>query len=194
MTKNKVYFIIFFMKICVINFSGRKNGNCRNIAEKILSFYKDKTDYFDFSNTEISGCGKCDYQCFKRRDNCPYISDDAAKIYNSVTQSDISFFIVPNYCDYPCANYFAFNERSQCVFQGDYIFLDKYLKAKKKFIVVSNGDKQNFYKAFEYQVEDGEKADVLFLSAKKYGKKSIDGDLTQSSAALQDIEKFIAQN
>ena len=34
-----------------------------------------------------------------------------------ITDSDLSYFIVPNYCDYPCANFFIFNERSQCFFQ-----------------------------------------------------------------------------
>lgn len=27
------------------------------------------------------------------------------------------YFSLPNYCNYPCANFFIFNERSQCYFQ-----------------------------------------------------------------------------
>ena len=109
----------------------------------------------------------------------------------SGNNSDLAYFILPNYCDYPCANYFIFNERSQCYFQGSDYLLLQYLGVKKKFIAVSNTNQANFLIAFEYQINEGEKPDALFLSAKRYGKRSIDGNLTDSLNALTDIENFI---
>ncbi len=56
----------------------------------------------------------------------------------AIVRSEITYFIVPNYCDYPCSNYYVFNERSQCYFQGKPALLDDYLKVPKRSIVVSN--------------------------------------------------------
>lgn len=67
----------------------------------------------------------------------------------------------------------------------------QYLSANKKFIVISNTNRTNFTKAFEYQINEGEKPDVLFLSPKHYGIRSIDGNIADSLSALKDIENFI---
>lgn len=181
------------MKICIMNFSGRSEGNCKRIADFINQKLSGETVIkFDFSRINVTPCGKCKYECFKNRENCPYFSDDVYKIYDTITNSDISLFILPNYCDYPCANYFILNERSQCYFQGRPDLLEKYLKVRKKFIVISNTGKSNFLRAFEYQCEELKGADVLFLSAKRYGKVSLNGDIIESDDAMQEIEKFIS--
>ena len=67
----------------------------------------------------------------------------------------------------------------------------QYLIANKKFIVISSTKRTNFTKAFEYQINEGKKPDVLFLSPKHYGKRSIDGNIADSLSALKDIENFI---
>lgn len=180
------------MKVCILNFSGREYGNCKHIADFINEkFIGNEVIQFDFNNLNITPCGKCKAECFKNRVYCPYLSDKVYNIYDSVTNSDCAYFIVPNYCDYPCANFFIFNERSQCYFQGREDLLEKYLKIPKSFIVVSNTEKLNFLKAFEYQCEEGKTPNILFLSAKKYCKVSIDGDITESNEALSEIVKFI---
>ena len=180
------------MKVCIVNFSGRDYGNCKRIADFVNGkFGSNEVVQFDFSHIDITPCGKCKYECFKIRENCPYFSDAVYQIYESITNSDIAFFIMPNYCDYPCSNYFILNERSQCYFQGREDLLDKYLKVKKKFIVISNTEKSNFLKVLEYQSEESKEADVLFLSAKQYGKVSLNGDLVENREATQEIEKFI---
>lgn len=180
------------MKVCIVNFSGREYGNCKRVADFIHGkLSADKIVRFDFNAIDLTPCGKCKYECFGKRENCPYFSDEVYSIYDNITNADTAFFIVPNYCDYPCANYFILNERSQCYFQGREDLLDKYLKVKKKFIVISNTGKTNFLTAFGYQCEEPSKSRVLFLSAMQYGKISIDGNITESVEALQDIEKFI---
>ena len=107
-----------------------------------------------------------------------------------MTESDQAVFIVPNYCDYPCANFFIFNERSQCHFQGHGELLERYLNVPKKFIVVSNTGRENFVQAFRYHVAENIGPDILFLSAKTYGKNSTDGDLLDAPDAIQMLDHY----
>ncbi|HOG01744.1 MAG: hypothetical protein BWY35_02153 [Firmicutes bacterium ADurb.Bin248] len=180
------------MKTCVIDFSARANGNCASIAEFILSQSGGSdAEVFHFSSIDINPCGKCNYECFKTREDCPYIEDDLCRIYESVMASGIAYFIVPNYCDYPCSNYFAFNERGQCFFQNREQILEKYLNKKKKFIVVSNTAKENFRTAFHYQVRENESPDILFISARHFKRNSIDGDLMTSGGAKSLLHDFM---
>ena len=144
---------------------------------------------YDFSEFEIHACGGCNYECFKKRESCAYIDDMECRLLEAITQSDMAYFIMPNYCDFPCANYFIFNERSQCYFQNRPEMLNAYLHVPKRCIVVSNTNEDNFVKALAYQAENS--PDILFLSAKKYGKKSTNGDLLTAEKAVSDITEFV---
>lgn len=182
------------MNICILNFSGRENGNCKRISDFVAeNFNGEKIIQYNFGQMNLTACGKCNYECFKSRKDCPYFSDGIYEIYDCITNADLAFFIIPNYCDYPCANYFIFNERSQCYFQGREDLLNKYLQVKKKFIVTSNTNRANFLKVFEYQREESVEPEILFLSAKSYGKNSLDGNITDSKKAVSDIGKFIKE-
>ena len=176
------------MKTCIISFSSRKDGNCSQIANLIRSVLPD-SDCFDFADFEIHPCGSCRYECFSDRNSCPYIGDMECAILESVISSDLTYFIIPNYCDYPCSNYFIFNERSQCFFQNRPDLLDQYEKIPKRSVVVSNTDEDNFLKVLSYQ--SFSEPDILFLSAKKYGKISIKGDLLSEPKAISDILEFV---
>ncbi len=178
------------MKVTIISFSGRKNGNCASAARVIEELYKSDNDLksFCFSDITITPCGKCDNECFGNEKPCPYINDSVYGIYERLTDSDIAYFIVPNHCDYPNALFFAFNERSQVFFQHHPERLERYLEVPKKFVVISNTGTDNFETAFEYQVN--KKPDILFLSAKKYGRVSIKGDIMTAPEAKRDLEGF----
>lgn len=178
------------MKICVVSFSGRKVGNCANIAAELEKLYKTDIKTYDFSALSVTPCMGCNYECFGRGESCPYYNDSVFEIYDSITNSDLTYFIVPNYCDYPCSLFFAFNERSQCYFQKQEARLIKYLAVKKKFIVVSNTNRDNFIAAFKYHVEENAEPDILFLSAKDFGRLSINGDLMESGEAVKAVRKF----
>ncbi len=181
------------MKITIINFSGRANGNCSSIANIITrKFEKECVERFNFCDVNVSPCGKCDYECFKEDKPCDF--DDVNRMFDSVMCADLAFFIMPNYCDYPPANYFAFNERSCGYFLKDEKLLDKYLAVKKKFIVVSNTVSENFEKAFSYQVEEGAKPDMLILDAKKFNSASIDGNMSENASAQKLVEDFATDN
>lgn len=180
------------MKISIISFGKRRNGNCGNIGSELCRLLEKGNDVktLDFSELTISPCGGCEYECFEKAENCPYINDSVYSIYDEITSSDLAYFIVPNYCDYPCSSFFAFNERSQCYFQKQWERLEKYLSVPKRFIVVSNTGRDNFTAAFRYQINEDKEPETLFLSAKSFDRVSIKGDLMESEQAREEVRRF----
>ncbi|MBQ9950852.1 MAG: hypothetical protein IJO98_01735 [Clostridia bacterium] len=170
----------------IVAFSGRKDGNCDKIARHIRSLYGGRL--FSLADMDIQPCGKCAYECFSDAGACPHIADGVRDIYEAVTRSRTAIYILPNYCDFPNANFFAFNERSLCFFSGRDDLLNAYLRVRKKFIIVSGSRPQSFLDALSQHAEE---PDILFLSAKQYGQKSTDGNLTTSPDALSEIENFL---
>lgn len=181
------------MKVCIVSFSGRSGGNCAAIAEELCQWGngKGETTVFDFSSLAVAPCGRCEYQCFHAREDCPYSGDPERELCEAVSESGLNYFIVPNYCDYPCANFFIFNERSQSYFQQRPDLLAKYLAVPKKFIVVSNTNRDNFTAAFRYHVPENAEPEVLFLSPKAFQKNSVDGDLMESAQAREALLEFM---
>lgn len=175
--------------VTVISFSGRKNGNCSRIAE-IIQCTVPNANILSFSNMHIQPCGKCEYECFHVRESCPYFSDPECDLPDTICKSEMAYFIVPNYCDHPNANFFIFNERSNCYFQGRKDLLEQYLNVPKKFVVVSNSGSENFREAFTQHTN--EEPDILFLSAKAFEKRSINGDLMDCTAARAALKEFLA--
>ena len=180
------------MAACVISFSARGGGNCSAIAQVLVDALsrRGQVKYYDFSTLRLSPCGQCGYQCFQARELCPHFDDPEFTLCDAVARSDISYLIVPNYCDYPCSNFFVFNERSQCYFQGHPELLERYEAAPKKFIVVSNTGRDNFTAAFQYHTGDAP-PDILFLSAKQFGRVSVHGGLMDAPEAREAVLRFI---
>ena len=178
------------MKTVVVTFSSRSNGNCSQIGKLIASLTSDLV-LFDFSEFDIHPCGHCDAECFTSRENCPYFADKEYEILEAIIHSDVAYFVLPNYCDYPNANFFIFNERSQCYFQGRQDLLEAYLEIPKRGIVISNTNQDNFIQALAYQ--SNKNPEVLFLSAKEYGKNGIHGDLLKNEEALERVKQFISK-
>ena len=154
------------MKICIISFSGRANGNCSAISAYLKELYGDSAEEYRFADFSITPCGCCDHQCFQGK-NCPHIGDMEVTLLEAVASSDLAYFIVPNYCGYPCSNFFVFHERCVCWTWGRQDRADAYGHTRKKFIVVSNSGEDNFRQVFRYQ-GSGE-PDILFLGSRKYG-------------------------
>lgn len=179
------------MKLTIVSFSGRENGNCAKIARLLQEkLTEHNVTVHDFSSLSLSPCGRCHCECFQDRTRCPYFADPAYAIYDAVTHSDLAIYILPNYSDFPCANFFAFNERGQCYFQHHPQLERQYLGVRKKFVVVSNTGKENFLAVLRDHV-DGGAPDILFLAAKRYGKISIKGDLMDAAQARSDLIDFL---
>ena len=179
--------------ITILTFSGRENGNCAAVREFIKQYYADETqtNVFNFAinNTNFSNCGNCDYECLKPGQVCPGLDDTQREIMDALCGSDLIYFVVPNFCGYPCGNYFAFNERSVGYFSMDRGKKAKYLAIPKRFIMISNSANDQFVNAMRQQV-NGE-PEMLYLMTGKYQKRSIAGDLLTSQEAQSDLKAFL---
>ena len=173
-------------KVILLSFSGRKNGNCERIAQHIQSIAGGRI--LSFADLNVHPCGQCRYECFEHGERCPHFRDDLRSIYEAILQSDCAYYILPNYCDFPNAHFFAFNERSLCVFSGNEALLAAYGKIPKKFIVISGGEENNFRAALSQHSTNPE---ILFLCAKDFGQRSTDGALTESPEAIAKINSFM---
>ena len=73
----------------------------------------------------------------------PYIGDDAVAVYTAICASELTYYVVPNYIDYPNAYFFIFNERKQGFFGRNSNLIEQYLGVVKKFVIVSNTEQDN---------------------------------------------------
>ena len=181
------------MKACIVSFSGRENGNCSRIAQEAARILKgEDVALFDLAKERLHPCGRCCCECFADRLACPHIDDVEYALLDALTNCDRAYLIVPNYCDYPGALYFAFNERSLCYFSGHEELLEKYAQVRKRFIVVSGGERTRFVEIFHQQTGD-EAPEVLILNAREYGRQSIAGDLMEHEDARAAVKAFVMQ-
>ena len=107
----------------------------------------------------------------------------------AVMQSDITYMIVPNFCGMPCANYYAYNERSVGFFNMDRSVMGQYMNVKKRFIIISNTETVMFDQAMRQQTK--EDPDAVYLKSGKYGKRSTAGDILESAEAQADLKAFL---
>ena len=111
---------------------------------------------------------------------------------DSVCDSDVAYIIVPNFCGYPCTNYFAYNERMVGYFNMDRERNGKYLGVKKLFVVVSNTEGDNFRNALQQQTKEEPK--IMYMKTGKYKKRSTAGDIMDSEDAAADLRAFLEAN
>ena len=181
------------MKISIVNFSGRNDGNCHGVLKLIEEYYvkEHELKLMEMSNLNIMPCTKCHYECFHLGQMCPYKSDDVQRIYDTIAESDLAYYIIPNYNEYPNALYFIFNERGQGHFQNKKLCLSNYLAIKKKFIVVSNTQQDHFRQAMRNHITSKEEVEILFLASKEFRCSSIEGNLMFIDAAKKIIHDFL---
>lgn len=178
--------------IVLIRFSNRQNGNCKGISDVIQDYYRDHTvQTFTIDANTMPACSNCDYECLAPEKVCPNITPAQSQIYKSICNADLTYMIIPNYCGYPCANYFAYNERSVGYFNLDRALMGKYTNAKKRFIIVSNTEGPNFENALKQQ---SSKPEILYLKTGKYGRRSTAGDLMESKDGKADLMAFLGSD
>lgn len=176
--------------VVLVSFSSRKDGNCSEITAFIESQLLNSVKTYRFDSFFIHPCGACEYECFLNGAACPYYDDKEVEILEAISESKEAIFIIPNYCDHPCANFYIFNERSNCWFQGHPDRLEQYLKIRKKFITVSGTRSESFRRAYEQHAEGTPQ--ILYLSAKEYGsERSIDGDILKSDLVRTVVREFL---
>ena len=109
---------------------------------------------------------------------------------NAACESELVYMIVQIFCGYPKVNFFACNERSVGYFSGYRIKMNQYMSVRKKFIIVSNTESEQFRNATKQQISD--EPEILYLKSGKHQKRSIAGDLMESADARADLEAFWA--
>lgn len=172
--------------VAILSFSSRNRGNCAAVSAHLQSYYTNSVAY----TVALEPCGNCDYECLQAGKTCPKPEPVQTKIMDAVCRSDLAYFIVPNYCGYPSANYFAFNERSVGYFNGDREKMERYMNVPKRFVVISNTE--GFEDAMRQQTNA--EPDILYLGSRSYGKRSIDGDILDSDAARSELDGFLSRD
>lgn len=181
------------MKVCVINFSSRKNGNGYHISERIveiMSRENRKYDLIDFSRFAVNTCGKCNYECF---DNlCVYKDDEIYSAYRKILKADIVISVIPIYGGLPCSNFFVFNERAQGAFKDEEF---EHLEViRNKYIIIGNTGTE-ITKRIVYENDNHAKdEDFLVISSNEIGERSIKGNLMDYVCYRERIEKFLAHS
>ena len=174
-------------KVVIFNFSPRNEGNCGKISE-FLSDFHNRTNVLAY-HMDFTPCRSCDYECLTPGAVCPHVDAHQKEVMQAACDADMVYFIVPNFCGYPCTNYFAFNERKVGFFNGDRELTKQYMSVRKRFIVVSNTEGDNFRNALQQQTT--EEPEILYLKTSKYRKRSTAGDILDSEEAIADLEAFL---
>lgn len=176
--------------IALIRFSSRDLGNCAAIAQFLSDYHKDDAVLnFKVDNNVVTPCSDCNYQCLQPGAKCPNVTETQIQVMDAICQADLVYFMIPNYCGFPPASYYAFNEKSVGYFNKNRELMGKYRTVAKKFIVVSNTEGQNFESAIRSQVMGD--PEMIYLKTGKYKKQSTAGDLMESEEAKADLLAFL---
>lgn len=177
-------------KVVILNFSPRNDGNCGRVCEFVADHYK-RTNVC-LHHVQMTPCSGCNYECLTPGVSCPQVSQHQKEVMDAVCNSDIVYFVVPNFCGYPCANYFSFNERTVGYFNLDRELTNRYMAVKKRFIMISNSEGDNFKNAMSQQTK--EEPVMFYLKSGKYKKRSTAGDIMDSEEARNDLQAFLNEN
>ena len=175
--------------IVILNFSGRENGNCASVAGVLKELHNGTNVHDVRVSDKFRPCTGCDYECLRIGGKCPAMDPEVEAIMERVCDSDIAYYVIPNYCGVPCANYYAFNERSVGWFDGSKVKMDRYLLANKRFVFITNSMSDAFRDVIKHQCTGT--AEVLQLASRKYSKRSIDGDILDSEIAVDELTQFV---
>lgn len=177
--------------VIIISFSSRKQGNCDQIAE-FLSIMHDSVKIYRFSEFRLQPCGTCQYECFQKDETCPYSADREQDILDAICSSDVAYFVIPNYQDYPCSNFFIFQERMQGYFHVHPEHRKAFHRVKKRFLVISNTITENFHRiAQQYGAAE---TDILILKSRKFGLSSIKDQIATTREVQLLIHEFVRSN
>ena len=174
-------------QVTIISFSSRERGNCEQIADFLSSLFI-SVELYQFSKFQLKPCGSCAYECFQKSKSCPHLGDRERALMDAICKSRTVYFVMPNYQDYPCANFFVFQERMQGYFHEYPLQREPFRNVVKQFVVVSNTGINSFRKiAEQYGSSD---TDLLVLKSREFGMSSIKDSIIQSAQVQARIRAF----
>lgn len=91
------------MKVCIINGSHRKNGNCQRFALKAKEILEKKhiVTVYNLAELDIIPCNGC--LICEDGEECPLIDNYAESICPTLKESDLIIFASPTYFNMPSA-------------------------------------------------------------------------------------------
>ncbi len=184
------------MKAVGLNFSSRKNGNCYNCVDYCFKRIKSRgydVEAINFFDYEVNPCGACEYQCF-HTGKC-IKADDAEELFGKLTEVDIIIYAVPTFGGHLASSFFILSERENGIFRSKtkYDYDADYLR-KINLIVVGNmssGADMALHEAFYGFTNKAFYPESILLSAKEYGRRSINGDLLEDESVRNKLEKYV---
>lgn len=180
------------MRIDVINYSSRKNGNGYHIAEYIKGIIlreNRECDLIDFSRFFANACGKCNYECFDS--DCVHKNDEIYNAYRKILKADMVISVIPIYGGLPCSNFFVFNERAQGAFRDEEF--EQLEEIRNKYIIIGNTGVEITKKIIGENDNHAKEEDFLVISSNEVGERSIKGNLMEYDRYREKINKFVAQ-
>lgn len=180
------------MNITVLNFSPREDGNCAAITSEIQNYYDSANVRIYHVCAFISPCSNCNYECLKPEAICPNLNDRQTAMMDAIRESDLVYFVIPNFCGMPNSVYYAFNERSVGYFNMDRVVMGQYRTVRKRFIIISNTEPAIFTELLQQQTNSS--PEILYMKTSRYQKKSIAGDMLESEDARNDLKQFLSQD
>lgn len=171
----------------IISFSGRKDGNCDQIASYISN---DADQIVYMRDVTTQPCANCNYECMSGE--CPYRKDGVYSLFQSFEHFEKIYMIVPMYCGHPSSLYFIMNERSQDFFMHCEMGYDSFIN--QLYVIGVYGNKEDdpeFEQLFakQYKFKDPKKH-ILGLERHKYGHKMKDY-LLNGKDVQDQLDKFI---
>jgi multimeric flavodoxin WrbA len=189
------------MKALGIAFSARKQGNCLNSVEYVLTGLREEgfeTEIINAYNCNINPCGHCSYECFSheltgKNEACP-VQDDVPKIYEKMKQADIIVMAIPTYGGKPASLYSALTERSQGIIKSYEEFKGTILSKIIALIVIGNvpaGGDLAYHTVILDHRDCKNPPPALLLQAAEYGQSSVKGMLVSDEGVKARLDKFV---
>jgi len=191
------------MKVAGVVFSARKTGNgfsCIRYCLDRLEGKGFKTVLINAFDYEIKPCSHCNYECYAktirgREEQCP-IEDDVPKLYETMKATDLLLFAIPTYGGRVPGIFQAFRERTSglsSLFKDFEEFQRGFLNKIKGIIVIGHltaGGDMALHEVLTdfYNIEQPE---VILLQADEFGRRSLKGDLIESRAVRQRLDRFV---
>ena len=182
------------LKVLVVAFSARGEGNCKRLCTYCLGKFRDRgwqTEFLNVFDLKVTPCNKCRYECFND-EACP-VDDDVPRIYRMCGEADVVIFAVPTYGGHLASLYLAFAERAQYAHRGFADFEADFLK-KVNFLIIGNlsaGGDMALHEALYDFANLGFWPETLLFPAREYGRSSLDGDLAESSEVRRRLDRFV---
>jgi len=194
------------MKAIGLVFSARKSGNGFHCMKYCLNRLKNRgfeTSLINCFDYDVKPCSHCNYECYAQEirgtyEECP-VKDDVSRIYGLIKDADWLLFAVPCYGGHVSAIYRAWAERIPHIQELNIAcksfeeFQKRFLHKIKGLILFGNLASMGDMALHEiltdfYNIQAPE---TLLLQSTEYGKSSLKGNMVESEAVKESLDRFV---